>query len=95
MRRHEEVLIGLSLLVGTFFGQLLFGVLADRYGRKRMYGLELAVLTGATILMTVSSKGALNETNRLAWISTWRFIMGIGIGALAIAIASSICAHEF
>jgi PHS family inorganic phosphate transporter-like MFS transporter len=77
---NEEVLINLSLLVGTVFGQILVGVLADRYGRKKMYGIELMVLTIATILVAVTSKGALSSTNRLAWIVTWRFIMGIGIG---------------
>lgn len=74
------VLISLSLLVGTFFGQIIVGILADRYGRKRLYGVELLVLTLATVLMSVSSKGALASTNGLAWILSWRFIMGLGIG---------------
>lgn len=74
------VLISLSLLVGTFFGQIFVGILADRYGRKRMYGIELLVLTLSTVLMALSSKGALASTNGLVWIVAWRFIMGLGIG---------------
>lgn len=74
------VLISLSLLVGTFFGQIIVGILADRYGRKRLYGIELLVLTLATVLMSLSSKGALESTHGLAWLLSWRFIMGLGIG---------------
>ncbi|KAF2401616.1 MFS general substrate transporter [Trichodelitschia bisporula] len=81
MPAANEVLINLSLLVGTFFGQLVFGVLADRYGRKRMYGIELLILIVANLFMALTSKGLLRSTNRLAWIAAWRFIMGIGIGA--------------
>jgi PHS family inorganic phosphate transporter-like MFS transporter len=80
MSRSDEVLISLSLLAGTFFGQLIFGVLADRYGRKRMYGIELVIMTVATVLMAITSKGALKGTNRLAWISATRFVIGLGIG---------------
>jgi PHS family inorganic phosphate transporter-like MFS transporter len=77
---NEEVLINLSMLVGTFFGQLFVGILADRYGRKRLYGIELLILTAATVLMSLCSKGALKGTNRLGWILAWRLVMGIGIG---------------
>jgi MFS transporter, PHS family, inorganic phosphate transporter len=80
MRPNQEALINLSLLVGTVFGQIFIGVLADRYGRKRLYGIELLILTAATILMALTSKGALSGANRMAWIITWRFVMGIGIG---------------
>ncbi|KAE9988762.1 hypothetical protein EG328_007366 [Venturia inaequalis] len=59
---------------------IVVGILADRYGRKRLYGIELLVLTLATVLMSLSSKGALASTNGLIWILTWRFIMGLGIG---------------
>ncbi|TID26857.1 major facilitator superfamily domain-containing protein [Venturia nashicola] len=80
MPQNAEVLVSLSLLVGTFFGQIIVGILADRYGRKRLYGVELLILTLATVLMSLSSKGALESTNGLAWILSWRFIMGLGIG---------------
>jgi PHS family inorganic phosphate transporter-like MFS transporter len=32
----QETAINLATLVGTIIGQLGFGVLADRYGRKKM-----------------------------------------------------------
>jgi PHS family inorganic phosphate transporter-like MFS transporter len=80
MTQAQAVLIELSLLTGTFFGQLFFGILADRYGRRKMYGVELLILTTATLLIVVASKGALASTNALGWIAAWRFVMGIGIG---------------
>ena len=80
MSRGTELLFNLAVLVGTFIGQFVIGLFADRYGRKRMYGIELLVLTVATIFVAVTSEGALRGTHRLAWFVTWRFIMGIGIG---------------
>jgi MFS transporter, PHS family, inorganic phosphate transporter len=77
---NNQVLISLSLLVGILFGQLIFGVLGDRFGRRKLYGFELLILTVATVLMTIASKGALESTSRIAWITAWRFLMGIGIG---------------
>jgi PHS family inorganic phosphate transporter-like MFS transporter len=76
----DNVLIGLSLLVGTIFGQLFIGMLGDRFGRRRVYGYELLILTVATILMSIVSKGALRSSSKLVWIVAWRFSMGVGIG---------------
>lgn len=80
MPQSTSTLISMSLLAGTVVGQLVLGMLGDRYGRRRIYGVELMILTVATVLMSVASKGALQGTNRVAWISTWRFAMGVGIG---------------
>lgn len=35
--------------MGTLFGQLFFGYLADKYGRKKMYGVELFIILIGTI----------------------------------------------
>ncbi|KIW08654.1 uncharacterized protein PV09_00609 [Verruconis gallopava] len=80
MPKDQELLINLAVLVGTFISQFVVGVLADRFGRKRMYGIELCILTFATVFVALTSEGALRSTNRLAWIVAWRFIMGLGIG---------------
>jgi PHS family inorganic phosphate transporter-like MFS transporter len=61
-------------------GQLIFGVLGDRFGRKRLYGWELLILTVATVFMSITTKGALQHMSSVAWIAAWRFFMGIGIG---------------
>ncbi|KAJ3324671.1 phosphate transporter [Blyttiomyces sp. JEL0837] len=34
--------------VGTFLGQLTFGYLADKWGRKKLYGMELVLIVMAT-----------------------------------------------
>ena len=39
--KNQDLGIKVAHSIGTFFGQLLFGFLADHVGRKRMYGIEL------------------------------------------------------
>lgn len=63
---------------GTVIGQLFFGWLADRVGRKRMYGIELMIIILATLAQALSSSSrAVSITGLLIF---WRIIMGIGIG---------------
>jgi len=76
---HETV-INLATLVGTIIGQLSFGILADRYGRKKMYGFELLIVIVATVGLALCSKGAAGSVNIFAWVVSWRLLMGIGIG---------------
>jgi PHS family inorganic phosphate transporter-like MFS transporter len=76
----QETAINLATLVGTMIGQLAFGILADRYGRKKMYGLELLIVIVATVSLALCSKGAQGSVNILAWVVSWRLLMGIGIG---------------
>src|SRR5436309_2794270 len=77
---HQQTAINLATLVGTIIGQLTFGILADRYGRKRMYGYELITVIVATVGLALCSKGAQSSVNILAWVISWRLLMGIGIG---------------
>lgn len=70
---------------------VVFGHLADRMGRKKLYGLELGIIVFATISIALSSEGYMvtdaegHETDRTmdiyAAITCWRFLLGIGIGA--------------
>lgn len=63
---------------GTVIGQLFFGWLADRIGRKRMYGIELMIIMLSTLAQALSSSSrAISITGLLIF---WRVIMGIGIG---------------
>ncbi|XP_059636859.1 probable inorganic phosphate transporter 1-9 [Cornus florida] len=65
-------------LLGTVIGQLVFGRLGDRIGRKRVYGLAL-------MLMVMSSIGCgfsigRSKTCVLLSLGFFRFVLGIGIG---------------
>ncbi|KAI9763896.1 MAG: hypothetical protein M1840_009008 [Geoglossum simile] len=67
-------------LLGVVIGQTVFGVLADRYGRKKMYGLELLIIIFATLGVALASKGAANSIHIIGWLIFWRLLMGFGIG---------------
>lgn len=63
---------------GTVIGQLGFGYLADVVGRRKMYGVELAIIVTATLAQTLTApSGAVTITGVLIF---WRIVMGIGIG---------------
>lgn len=66
------------------------GHLADRAGRKRLYGLELAILIVATLGLVQASEGYIiqnangtyeHSMDMYAWVAWWRTLLGIGIGA--------------
>ncbi|KAI2057694.1 hypothetical protein LOZ43_002986 [Ophidiomyces ophidiicola] len=69
-----------ATLVGTILGQISCGILADLYGRRKMYGFELLVVTVATIGVAMAADGASGSMSLTAWLISWRFLMGIGIG---------------
>ncbi|KAK3906202.1 major facilitator superfamily domain-containing protein [Staphylotrichum tortipilum] len=80
---HERwcgLVINLFTLFGSVVGQLLFGYLADRYGRTRLYGIELVLVIVSTIGVATSSNGY-SDLSFLALFTWWRFVMGVGIGA--------------
>ncbi|KAJ7203130.1 phosphate permease [Mycena pura] len=64
--------------VGNLFGQLFFGWLADKVGRKRMYGVELIFMIVGTFAQATAGGG--QAMNVIAMLVFWRFIVGVGIG---------------
>ncbi|SPN97811.1 related to high-affinity phosphate permease, phosphate-repressible [Cephalotrichum gorgonifer] len=77
--RWHGLVINLCTLVGSVIGQLLFGFLADYYGRTRLYGIELILVIVSTIGVATSSYGY-QDLSFLALFCWWRFVMGVGIG---------------
>ncbi|MBF7681774.1 MFS transporter [Acinetobacter sp. B5B] len=58
--------------VGMAFGAILSGKMADRFGRKFMFMLTLAVYSIATACCAFAPN--------LSWLLLFRFIVGIGLG---------------
>ena len=86
---HEaniEITINALTLAGSCVGQVIFGFLADKYGRQRLYGIELMIVIFSTIGLAQSSVGWMNHAQDVSsmradsWIMAWKFVMGIGIG---------------
>ncbi|KAF2088728.1 MFS general substrate transporter, partial [Saccharata proteae CBS 121410] len=89
--RHldHELKINIITLVGSVLGQLIFGFLADRFGRRKLYGLELIVVIFGTLGLTQASPGYVEfvdghripSMSIMGWFMFWRFFVGLGIGA--------------
>ncbi len=65
-------LINSMTLLGAFLGAILYGRIADRVGRKKIYGLEAAI-------MVVFALASAFSPNLIALI-VFRFVLGLGIG---------------
>ncbi|RDB17325.1 Inorganic phosphate transporter PHO84 [Hypsizygus marmoreus] len=78
LNKAQELGVKVATPVGTLCGQLLFGLLADLVGRKRMYGIELMIIIIATFGQALSGGG--HAVGIIGVLVVWRFIMGIGIG---------------
>lgn len=66
-------LLGGAALVGALFGGLIGGPLADRYGRKAIYLLDMA-----TFLVAALASGFAWD---IASLVVLRFVLGVGVGA--------------
>src|SRR5690349_1586162 len=75
-------LAGSLYVAGACLGALFFGQLTDRFGRKKLFLLTLAIYTVATVLTAFS----MNPT----WYLAARFLTGAGIGGEYAAINSAI-----
>ena len=75
-------LIGSCYVAGAVAGSLVFGYLTDRWGRKRLFFITLAVYLGGTLLSAFSW----NVTS----FAVFRAITGSGIGGEYAAINSAI-----
>ncbi|KAI0061461.1 MFS general substrate transporter [Artomyces pyxidatus] len=75
---NQDLGIKVATPIGSLFGQLLFGWLADVVGRKRMYGIELIIIIMGSFTQALAGHGP--GVSIIAVLILWRFLMGIGIG---------------
>ncbi|KAI0322068.1 major facilitator superfamily domain-containing protein [Amylostereum chailletii] len=66
--------------IGSVIGQFAFGYMADRYGRKAIYGKELMLIIFATIMAISTPTGDLSPSGSLIYLAVFRIILGIGVG---------------
>jgi MFS transporter, PHS family, inorganic phosphate transporter len=66
-------LIGSTALIASFIGAIVFGRLGDLLGRKRVYGIEAAIMAVGAVLTAFAPS--------FGWLLVTRFILGIGVGA--------------
>lgn len=78
---HFQLALNVSTLLGSMIGQVLFGILADIYGRRKVYGFELVVTIFASLGFAAASPGVNGSMSLIGWLIFWRIIMGAGIGA--------------
>ncbi len=64
--------IGSTSLVSAFIGSFIFGRIADKLGRKKVYGVEAIIMTVGALLSAVSPN--------FVWMVFSRFLLGVGIG---------------
>ena len=66
-------LVAVAAVAGAFFGALVFGPVADRFGRKGMFLVDIILF----VIFSAASAAAWNAASLIVF----RFILGIGIGA--------------
>ncbi|KAG6507357.1 hypothetical protein ZIOFF_032699 [Zingiber officinale] len=80
----NNAVVGVAL-VGTLSGQLVFGWLGDKLGRKRVYGITLILMAVCAICSGLSFGGSRGDPARahkpvLFTLCFFRFWLGFGIG---------------
>lgn len=67
-----EGLLAASSIITAIAGQLLFGFIADKIGRKAVYGVEATLMALGALFSAFAPN--------LLWLIAFRMIMGFGIG---------------
>lgn len=68
----QLALLNGAALAAAACGSVFFGILADKFGRKRMYGLEVIILFVGAILSAMAPS--------YWWLFVSRVLVGLGIG---------------
>lgn len=79
-RSDHETGINVATLGGAICGQLGLGFLADKLGRKKVYGWELSIVAVASVGVAMASEG-MKSMRITPWLVFFRFLTGVGVGA--------------
>ncbi|MCJ1359923.1 MAG: hypothetical protein MMC33_009926 [Icmadophila ericetorum] len=96
MPLSTQTAIKVAVSIGAVIGQVVFGHLADRLGRRKMYGVELLIMIFCTFVQ--ASVGTSQAINFTAILIAWRVLLGIGIGgdyALSAVITAEFATTRF
>ena len=74
----DQASFAAATFAGLFFGTIVFGSVADRFGRRTIFTLSLLWYTAASIAMGVQQSNV--------GVDLWRFISGLGIGVELVTI---------
>ena len=75
----DDLWIKSASLVGTIFGQLIFGLYGDYFGRKSSYLYTILIILLGTIAQAFTGNLVFGF-GIVGVISIWRFITGFGVG---------------
>jgi putative MFS transporter len=67
-----------ATFAGLWFGVVVFGEMADRFGRKSVFTWSLMWYAVSTVIMAFQHTGQ--------WLNVWRFIAGVGFGVQLITV---------
>ncbi|MEJ1975098.1 MAG: MFS transporter [Acetobacteraceae bacterium] len=67
-----------ALFAGLFVGTMVFGFVADRFGRRTVFTISLLWYSAASIVMAFQTDAT--------WLYLWRFLAGVGIGVELVTI---------
>jgi MFS transporter, putative metabolite:H+ symporter len=69
-----------SLFVGLFIGTILFGSIADRFGRRKVFAMSLVWYCIAAVIISLQDTAL--------GLNFWRMVCGIGVGVQYVTIDS-------
>ncbi len=71
-------LLASSALMGAAVGQVIFGWLGDRLGRRKVYGITLSIMAVGAVGSALSMPFL--GMSELTVLILWRFVLGVGVG---------------
>lgn len=80
--RDVYVFAVLSLLLGLFFGQIVFGIFGDAFGRRKSFWGSCSLMLVGGVLSALVSDQPIFGVSSAVQFGIFRFFMGIGAGGL-------------